>query len=130
MKLVDIERKHYILATLFLFLIEVLIAIFMEDNFIRSYIGDVLVVILIYTFIRVFLPKKGKGLPIIIFLFAVFVEILQYINIVGLLGLENNRFLCIVIGTVFDYKDVISYLIGTLLLIGYELLLDYKKQKG
>ncbi|MFT5385169.1 MAG: hypothetical protein ACI81W_002574, partial [Saprospiraceae bacterium] len=40
------------MMTAFLFLIEVGIAVFIQDRIIRPYIGDLLVVILIYCFIR------------------------------------------------------------------------------
>lgn len=70
-------NKGY-LATFFILLtIEVFIALFVHDNFIRPYIGDVLVVIVIYTFIRGIIGRKIKKLPIYIFLFGVLVEVLQ-----------------------------------------------------
>lgn len=48
-------NKTYLILTIFLFVIEVLIALFVHDNFIRPYVGDVLVVILIYCFVKSFL---------------------------------------------------------------------------
>ena len=45
------------IATVILLLTEVLIALYVHDAFVRPYIGDVLVVIVIYTFIRIFVPE-------------------------------------------------------------------------
>ena len=54
-------------------LIEVLIAIYVHDAFVRPYIGDVLVVVVIYTFIRIFVPERCKLLPLYVFIFAALV---------------------------------------------------------
>ncbi len=117
------SRKKYFIWFVILFLVEVIIALFIRDNFIRPYIGDILVVFLLYTFIRSIVSRTFKAgtLPICIFLFSVAVELLQYFNIVNLLGLENSRFFSIIIGTVFDIKDIICYGIGCILIFIFEL---------
>ncbi len=119
-------RINYFLAFVILFAIEVFIALFVQDKFIRPYIGDVLVVILIYTAVRVIFPYKIKLLALYIFLFASFIEILQLINIVKILGFENNKILSIAIGSVFDIKDMLCYAVGSLLLIIFELKIKRK----
>lgn len=85
--------------------------------FVRPYVGDVLVVILIYTFIRIFLPEGGKWLPLYIFLFAAGVEILQLFHLVERLGLENSSLFRILIGSVFDITDILCYAVGGLLVV-------------
>lgn len=114
------RRLVYIAATILLLCIEVIIALFVHDNFIRPYVGDILVVVVIYTFIRILIPDKIKLLPLYIFLFAALVEVLQLFKIVEILGLSDNSFLSIVIGSTFDIKDIICYAIGCVLLIVYE----------
>ena len=114
------KRIPYILATLILLGIEVLIALFVRDKFIRPYVGDVLVVVVVYTFVRCFIPEKIKLLPLYVFAFASGVEVLQYIQVVKILGLENNPFFATLIGTTFDIKDIICYGIGCVFLGGYE----------
>lgn len=115
-------NKRYLSAFFILLTIEVFIALFVNDNFIRPYIGDVLVVIVIYTFIRGIIRRKIKKLPIYIFLFGVLVEVLQYFRIVDILHLQNNRFFTILIGTSFDVKDIMCYFVGTLILIFWEVI--------
>ena len=64
---------------------EVLIALFVHDDFVRPYLGDVLVVPVIFYLLRAAFPERIKLLPLYIFLFAAAVEVGQYFNIVKLL---------------------------------------------
>jgi len=114
------KRILYAVATLFLLLIEVIIALYVHDDFIRPYVGDVLVVIVIYTFIRIIVPEKCKLIPLFLFIFAAGVELLQLANIVEILGVADNEFLKILIGSVFDIKDIVCYAVGCVILCMYE----------
>lgn len=116
------KRSKYCIAFLLLLLIEVLIALFVHDDFIRPYVGDVLVVIVIYCFIRIWIPDKCKLLFLYIFLFAATVEGLQYLNLTERLGLESGTFLAVLVGSVADWKDVVCYAVGCILLGIYEVL--------
>jgi len=122
MKLLYKNRKRikYLIAFAILLLVEVLIALYVHDEFIRPYVGDVLVVIAVYCFVRIFVPDKCRLLPLYVFLFAAGVEVLQYFELVKRLGLENNTFLRGLIGSVFDMKDILCYAVGGLILGGYE----------
>lgn len=124
------SRIKYLVATVILLLIEVLIALFVHDNFIRPYVGDMLVVIVVYTFVRIFIVQKCNILPLYVFVFAASVEILQYFELVKRLGLSDNRFLRVLIGSVFDIKDIICYGIGCIILGGYEYYLYKRKQQS
>ena len=117
-KLSKLQRKRafYLSAAIIIFLIEVFIALFVQDSFIRPYVGDMLVVILIYTFLRVIIPEKPPLLPVYVFLFAALVEGLQAIHVVELLGLQDSRFFSVLIGTTFDWKDIVCYAVGCVLL--------------
>lgn len=108
------KRIFYAILTLVLLIIEVLIALFINDKFIRPYFGDMLVVVVIYTFIRIFIPENISLLPLYVFVFAAGVEVMQYFEIVKLLGLENNTFFRVLIGTSFDWKDILCYGVGCL----------------
>lgn len=108
-------------VTAVLLAIEVLIALFIHDRFIRPYIGDVLVVMVIYFFLRIVIPEKVRLLPLYIFVFAAGVEALQYIHITELLGLNDIVFFRVLIGSVFDWKDIICYFVGCVFLAIYEL---------
>lgn len=121
------KRIAYAITTFLLLIVEVLIALYVHDSFIRPYVGDVLVVIVIYAFIRISIPEGYRFLPLYVFIFAASVEILQLLHIVDILGLGDNRFFRVLIGSVFDIKDVLCYAIGCLILGGYEFYRNKKK---
>ena len=64
------KRFFYIISFLLIFCIEVLIALYVRDNFIRPYVGDMLVVVLVYSFARIFLPTGIPRMPFYVFLFT------------------------------------------------------------
>ena len=102
----------YLCAFFMILAIEVMIALFAVDNFIRVYLGDVLVVVLIYTFVKTFVRSEMKLLPLYIIIFAVLVEIGQYFHFVDWLGLGNYVVARIILGTTFDAKDLVCYFVG------------------
>ena len=108
-------RFAYLILFLTLLLIEIFIALFIKDSFIRPYVGDVLVTVLICSFARIFIPKGLKLLPVYVFIFSAAVEIAQYFDIVKILGLENNSFLSVLIGRTFSLHDIFCYAIGCIL---------------
>lgn len=119
-------RCRYFVIFLLLLIIEVLIALYVHDDFIRPYIGDVLVVVVIYCFIRIWMPEKCRLLPLYVFFFAAGVEGLQYFNLISILGMGENVFLRVLIGSVFDWKDILCYAAGCAVLEGYERMKRYK----
>jgi hypothetical protein len=110
------KRLEYAIAFIVLLMVEVLIALYVHDAIIRPYLGDMLVVILIYFFLRVIVPTGHKWLPLWIFLFAAGIECLQYFHLVQVLGLQDHRFWRIVIGSTFDLKDIGCYGAGCILI--------------
>lgn len=125
-------RLKYGVAALALFFIELYIALYVHDSFIRPFFGDVLVVILLYCIIRIAIPNKVKLLPLYIFLFAACVEALQYFKTVELIGLGDNRFFRVLMGTSFDFRDILCYAAGCVFTVllqcekaqKYEIVLD------
>ena len=109
------RRIIYAISFIILFLTEVYIALYVHDDFIRPYIGDVLVTALICCFCRIFFPKGVKLLPLYVLIFSFLVETSQYFNLVTILGLQNNALACVIIGTSFSHIDLICYTVGILL---------------
>ena len=109
--------RNYLFLTIFFFLIEVVIALFITDTVIRPFVGDVLVVILIYCFLRIFLNVNYRKAALGVLIFACLIEILQYFDYVKLLGLENNRVLSVAMGRTFEWLDFVAYFVGFLLII-------------
>lgn len=110
-------NRRYFILTILLFIVEIFIALYVRDNFIRPYLGDVLVVILIYCFVKSFVKLPVLTVAISTLVFSFIVEFLQLINVIELLGLENSKIAQIVIGTSFSWFDLLAYLIGILLVI-------------
>lgn len=120
----------YIIAFFILLTIETYIGLFVRDAIIRPYIGDILVVVLLYTLVRGLWGKPIRFLPVYVFVFAAAVELAQYFRIAELLQLQDNRLISTVIGTSFDIKDILCYLTGALLLVAWENICRYAGGKG
>ena len=113
-------NKKYLLLTTLIFAIEVFIGLFIRDTLIRPFVGDVLVVVLIYCFVRIFLNNTYWKLAFGVFLFACVIEILQYFDYVALLHLENYRIISVILGRTFEWLDFIAYLTGLLFILAVE----------
>jgi hypothetical protein len=109
----DIRRIYYIAAFGLLIITEILIGMY-ATGWIRNYLGDVLVVVLLYALFRSISPNKPKKwyiVPTCILLFSFMVEFLQLWGFCDRFGI-TNRLLRIIIGTGFSYLDLLSYTIG------------------
>lgn len=114
------------MSFLLIFCMEVLIALYVRDSFVRPYIGDVLVVVLVYSFVRIFLPTGIPRLPFYVFLFACFVEVMQYLQLVETLEI-TNRAVRIILGSTFDWKDIACYAVGCILIVLFERIFRCKR---
>lgn len=106
------KRVAFLILFLGLLVVEFLIGLFVHDKWIRPYGGDVLIVILLYAFVRSFSLHKPKFLSLWIFLFALFVEWTQVFPLADVLGI-HNKFVRVVMGTSFAWEDVIAYALGS-----------------
>tara|TARA_Y100001954_G_C15570436_1_gene483216 strand:- start:285 stop:659 length:375 start_codon:yes stop_codon:yes gene_type:complete len=109
--------KKYILLTIVLFIIELGIAIFINDRIIRPYIGDFLVVILMYCFIRSFFEIPIITTLISVLLFAYIVEFMQYVGLIQILGIKDSKLANIILGNSFEWIDIIAYTSAALLVM-------------
>jgi len=117
--------RFFLLSILF-FVIEVLIALYVMDDFIRPYVGDYLVVMLIYCAVRTFIKANPVKIAIAVLLFAYLIEILQYFRIVDRLGLSGNPVAKTVIGYGFEWWDMLAYTLGVLTILVVENRSKYK----
>lgn len=118
-KLMKIELKRnnrpvYLLGFFLLLIIEILIARYINDDFIRPYLGDFLVVILIYCFLMsVSRISVRKGL-LLVLLFSFTIEFIQLINIVKVLQYQPPKVVMIILGSSFSGWDLLAYSLGIL----------------
>ena len=115
-------NKLYFVYFMILLIIEVAIAVFIKEGFIRSSFGDFLVVMLIYCFIKSFINAKPITIAIGVLIFAFIIEFLQLFQILKSLKLQNNKILSTVFGNTFQMSDLIFYTLGvvTILIIEYK----------
>jgi hypothetical protein len=116
-------RHAYALAALAIFGMEVLIALFMHDRFVRPYVGDVLAVALVYTALRAITPLGLTPAITITLAIALAVETVQALNLLGALGLASNDLARTVLGGAFDWLDLAAYAAGALLVVAAERVL-------
>ena len=108
--------RFFLLSILF-FVTEVLIALYVKDDFVRPYVGDYLVVMLIYCAVRTFIKANPVKVAIAVLLFAYMIELLQYFRIVDRLGLSGNQVAKTVIGYGFEWWDMLAYTLGVLTIV-------------
>lgn len=120
------NRTCFILA-LVLFFAEAYIAAYVRDAFIRPFLGDMLVVILIYCFIRSFLNADSIKTAGIVLLIACAIEASQYFRLIELLGWGNSKIASLLLGTSFSPVDILMYASGALVIVIAETqLLNFK----
>jgi len=115
-------KKYYLCLAVLIFVIETLIALYVHDDFVRPYLGDVLVVMLIYCFLKSFVKLSVWTAAIIVLVFSFGIEFLQFVNIVEKLGLEHSKTARTVIGTSFAWEDLLCYLSGIVIILAIEKL--------
>ena len=114
----------YGIAALVLFLTEVVIGTWLNDwQFVRAYLGDVLVIPLIYCLIRIFTNKLPRTMPLIVFGIGVIAEISQYCKLYAILGFEKHSLPAIILGTGFSWWDMVCYAAGAVLICLVEWLI-------
>ncbi len=119
---IEMIRLHrgYALAALALFAIEVVIALFVRDRFVRPYLGDTLAVLLVYCGLRAVTRLGVVQAAAIAFGIAVLVELGQLVGILDLLGWRDSRLARTVLGTGFEWREFLAYGAGALIAVGAE----------
>ena len=123
-------RKKYAILSIALFVVEVFIALFIRDHIVRPFVGDMLVVILIFTICRCFINANYFWLASCVLIFSFAVEIGQYFDLISILGLQHCSLARTIIGTTFDYHDLLAYSAGALLIFIIGLLAKYHSGRG
>ena len=101
------------------FLLEVFIALRVRDAFVRPYLGDVLVVVLMYLALKTVLRAPTAWLAGAALAIACIIEALQALPLVDVLGI-HNRVLRVALGTTFSWADVLCYAVGAALVVAVE----------
>lgn len=116
----EIVRFGYLAVAVALFAVETAIALFVRDDFVRPYLGDVLAIALVYAGLRAIAPLNVWQALAIALTIALAIELAQAFDVLGLLGLRDNTVVRIVLGGVFDWADLAAYAAGALIVAALE----------
>ena len=119
-------RKNYLLFAIVLFLVEVLIAVYVRDRIIRPYGGDFLVIGFLYCLCRTFLKFSPEKVLVLVLLFAFAIEALQLLKISEVFDLQKHQWLNIVLGSHFEWLDMLVYCLGALTI----LLIEHRRKSS
>jgi hypothetical protein len=114
------KRSHYLVTAFLLFLTEVLIALFVRDVYIRPYGGDFLIVIFLYCLVKAITNSDVWRVAFGVLLLSYLIEVAQYLDLIKWIGQENNKVVRVVMGTSFDWGNIIAYTLGILLVLLFE----------
>jgi len=102
---------------LFILFVEIIIALFIRDCIIRPYGGDVLVIVMMYYFLKATTTIRPLNILVGVFLFACLIEVAQYFNFVEIIGLKDNKIANIIIGNSFSPGDILAYVFGVIIVV-------------
>lgn len=106
------KRAIYFLIFLFLLGVEIAIATYLKTGFIRAYLGDLLVVILLYCLLMSTLKPSVKTGLILTLAIAFAIELLQLINLTRFFPQEYKQLATLVLGSHFSWLDLLMYVLG------------------
>lgn len=121
------ERRIYLIVAFSLTAVELLIAFFAKDGFIRPYLGDFLVVIFLYCWVRGLTDLTISTALIGILLLSYTIEFLQWIHLIDRLHLSENRAAGLILGTCFSVSDIVCYTLGIIFCAIAERFIAQKK---
>lgn len=107
-------RMNWAMTGIAILAFEIFIAIYARGGFIRYYLGDVLVAVMLYAFGRAAFRLPPKILVLAVFALSLVIETAQYFKVLEILGVQNST-LRIIFGGTFDWTDIICYAIGCVL---------------
>lgn len=105
-----------------LLLIEIAIALFLKTGFIRHTVGDFLVVMLLYCFVKSFFNLKIIYTAFLVLFIASGIECLQLFNVLDYLDLRANTLIRVILGTTFSIEDLVAYTLGSICIA----IIDFK----
>ncbi|KRG29647.1 hypothetical protein APR42_15960 [Salegentibacter mishustinae] len=116
------RKRNYLIGFFSLLIIEILIASFIKDDFIKPYLGDFLVVIMLYCFLMGISRFAIYKSLFIVLVFSFTIEFLQLIDIANLLQYQPPKPIMIILGNSFSVGDLVAYLLGLLSCLIIEIL--------
>ena len=110
----------YFLLALLLLAVEIVIAKYAHDEFIRPFGGDYLVVILLYCLVRSVAEVSVPVAAISVLFFSYAVEISQYFHLADRIGYSKPSLIRTLLGSSFSWWDLLAYTLGAGTVIAWE----------
>jgi hypothetical protein len=100
--------------------LEILIACFAHDRFIRPYAGDFLATILLYCALKSVWPAPARWVALAALLVSYAIEAAQLAHLLHWLGWQHVRLARLLLGSQFEWGDMLAYTLGAALVLGVE----------
>lgn len=121
------RNTNYLLGSMLLLLIEILIALFAHDDFIRPILGDYIATLLVFCLLASFMKLSITKIAVLALVISYTIEGLQYLSILKLLRLDKFKMLNIVVGNSFSWIDMLAYTMAIVTVLSIH---NYKKIKS
>ncbi|WP_425228242.1 DUF2809 domain-containing protein [Sphingomonas sp.] len=113
-------RRGYAAAAGMLLLVEIAIALWVDDRFVRPHGGDALAVVLVYCGLMAATRWRWPVAVGVALLIAVVIELGQLIGVLRLVGLDGVAVARVVLGSGYDPRDFVAYAVGGLTVVLFE----------
>jgi hypothetical protein len=110
-EIIRFDRRAFLIF-LCVLIVEIAIATFFHDRFVRYFLGDVFIVVLISNFIRSWCAIRSSMVVLGTLISAYLVELSQYFDLVDILGWRGSQLANLTIGSTFDWIDLLAYMLG------------------
>jgi hypothetical protein len=102
--------------------VEAFIAALQHHQMGQPYVGNLLAVAFLYCLIQSMVAVPTKPTLVAVLLFAYAIEATQYVHLAAHLGLQHSELALVVLGSHFEWVDILAYTAGALLIWGGERL--------
>lgn len=113
-------NKRYFSLAAGLLALEILIAQFAHDRFIRPYGGDFLATILLYCLLKSVWPAPAERVAGAALLTSYIIEVAQALHLLTWLGWQPSRLAQLLLGSQFGWGDLLAYTLGAAVVLGLE----------
>ncbi|WP_223649761.1 DUF2809 domain-containing protein [Hymenobacter psoromatis] len=109
--------RYFLLAAGLLGL-EIGIARFAHDRFVRPYVGDFLATILLYCLLKSVWPAPAGRVVAVALLVSYAIELAQLAHLLSWLGWQHSPAARLVLGSQFEWGDILAYTLGAAVVLG------------
>ncbi len=111
---------RYFLLAAGLLALEICIARFAHDRFVRPYVGDFLATILLYCLLKSVWSAPAGRVAAVALLVSYAIEVAQLAHLLSWLGWQHSPVARLVLGSQFEWGDMLAYTLGAAGVLGLE----------